>query len=180
MEKDQYTATTLTTIIPTRSFGFVLHITQWLTMVNTDLSTNEQRIVETKELWSTGKKVMIQVAWNLLKIRESGEWEKYGHKTFQQFAADELDIPQSQGSKLLIIGEYFLDKYTPEEIGPVAYENLYLATKTEGSVEENLARAKTWRREDFKQHKAEVAPHPFQEVSYCGFSGCGLSKANHP
>lgn len=144
----------------------------------TTLQTNDQLILDTKTLWDTGKKVMIQVAWNLLKIREGGEWEKYGHKSFQQFCQDELDIPQSQTSKLLIIGEYFLKEYTPEQIGPVAYENLYLATKTEGSVEENLARAKTWRREDFKQHKAEVAPHLFEEVCYCKV--CGLSKANHP
>ncbi len=121
---------------------------------------------------------MIQVAWNLLKIRESCEWEKYGHDSFQKFLQEELDMPQSQSSKLLIIGEYFLQQYTPEEIGPVAYENLYLATKTEGSVEENLARAKTWRREDFKAHKAEVQPHAIERVVYCKI--CGLSDATHP
>lgn len=142
------------------------------------LSTNEQLIVETKALWNQGKKVMIQVAWNLLKIRESGEWEKYGHKTFQQFCQEELDISQSQASKLIQVADYYLDKYTPEQIGACDYERLYASTKLPGTPEENLSKALTWSRDDFKKEKAELTPHEFEEVCYCKV--CGLSKANHP
>jgi len=146
-------------------------------MTNT-LSTNEQLIQTTKELWNQGKKVMIQVAWNLLKIRESGEWEKYGHKTFQQFCQEELDISQSQASKLIQVADYYLEKYTPEQIGPVDYERLYASTKLPGTPEENLSKALTWSRDDFKKEKAEITIHDPKWITYCEV--CKLSQSNHP
>lgn len=146
--------------------------------MNTPLTAPQQLIENTRELWNQGKKVMIQVAWNLLKIRESGEWEKYGHKTFQQFCQEELDISQSQTSKLIQVADYYLEKYTPEEIGACDYERLYASTKLPGTPEENLSKALTWSRDDFKQNKAEIEPHPFVEVCYC--KTCGLSKDRHP
>lgn len=146
--------------------------------MNTTLTAPQQLINDTKELWNQGKKVMIQVAWNLLKIRESGEWEKYGHKTFQQFCQEELDISQSQTSKLIQVADYYLEKYTPEEIGACDYERLYASTKLQGTPEENLSKALTWSRDDFKQNKAEIEPHAFVEVCYC--KTCGLSKDRHP
>jgi hypothetical protein len=136
-------------------------------------------ISQTKELWNQGKKVMIQVAYNLLKIREGEEWKQYGHDSFQKFAQDELDIPQSQTSKLLIIGEYFLKEYTPEQIGPCDYERLYSAAKLEGTVEENLAKARTWSRDDFKQSRAEeIGEHEAKWVTYCDV--CKKAQSNHP
>lgn len=142
-----------------------------------ELST-ETLIAETRELWNAGKKVMIQVAYNLLKIRDSEEWEKYEHKTFQQFCQNELDISQSQASKLIQVADYYLDKYTPEQIGACDYERLYASTKLPGTPEENLSKALTWSRDDFKKEKAELTPHDFKEVCYCSI--CGLSKENHP
>jgi len=146
--------------------------------MNTTLTAPQQLISDTKELWNQGKKVMIQVAWNLLKIRESGEWEKYGHKTFQQFCQEELDISQSQTSKLIQVADYYLEKYTPEEIGACDYERLYASTKLPGTPEENLSKALTWSRDDFKKEKAEITPHEPAWNTYC--TVCNLSKDNHP
>lgn len=116
--------------------------------MNTDLTTQDL-IAHTRELWNTGKKVMIQVAWNLAQIQKSDAWKNF--KTFPQFCEDELGIGQSQTSKLLTIADYYLEKYSPEEIGPTDYEALYMATRLPGSVEENLAKAKTLKRSELKQ-----------------------------
>lgn len=123
--------------------------------MNTDLTTQDL-IAHTRELWNTGKKVMIQVAWNLAQIQKSDAWK--GFKTFPQFCEDELGIGQSQTSKLLTIADYYLDKYSPEEIGPTDYEALYMATRLPGSVEENLAKAKTLKRSELRTAKQEAEP----------------------
>lgn len=114
----------------------------------TDLTTQDL-ITHTRELWNTGKKVMIQVAWNLAQIQKSDAWKNF--KTFPQFCEQELDIQQSQVSKLLTIAEYYLEKYSVEEIGSVDYEKLYKSALLPGSVEENLARAKTLTRAELKE-----------------------------
>jgi len=105
---------------------------------------------------------MIQVAWNLAQIQKSDAWK--GFKTFPQFCEDELGIGQSQTSKLLTIADYYLDKYSPEEIGPTDYEALYMATRLPGSVEENLAKAKTLKRSELRAERQETAPceHDFE------------------
>lgn len=113
-------------------------------------------INETRELWNTGRKVMIQVAYNLSKIRESDAWQS--HKTFPQFAEDEMGISQSQTSKLLTIADYYLEKFSPEQIGPVDYESLYKAARLPGTVEENLAKAKTLKRSELRAEQEELAP----------------------
>ncbi len=133
-------------------------------------------IEETRALWNQGKKVMIQVAWNLKRIQDSGEWS--GHDTFPEFCEKELDIKQSQTSKLLTIANYFLGEYTPEQIGPVDYERLYNAARLPGTVAENLSRAKTWNRADFKEHKAEIDPHAPEWIKYCKI--CELGELKHP
>ncbi len=133
---------------------------------------------ETRALWNQGKKVMVQVANNLIKIREGEEWKSYGHDTFQKFCDVELDIKQSQASKLLIVGEYFLKEYTPEQIGSIDAERLYAASRLPGTVEQNLAKARTWSRSDFKENAAQLDPHEIERVTYC--KKCGLSEARHP
>lgn len=125
-------------------------------------------IQETRDLWNQGRKVMIQVAFNLSKIRESDAWGDF--KTFPQFCENELGISQSQTSKLLTVAEYFLREYTPEQIGPCDYEALYMAAKLPGTVEENLAKAKTLKRSELRAVREEIAPceHSFKRFcEYC-------------
>lgn len=121
---------------------------------------------ETKELWASGKKIMVQVAANLLDLRDEGSWKESG-KTFPQFVEDEIDIRQSQTSKLLTIGGYFLKIKTIEEIGPVDYEKLYQATMLPGTVEENLAKARTLTRRELKEEMNDSEPHEHEAISIC-------------
>lgn len=129
-----------------------------------ELSTN--LITEIKELWATGKKVMVEVAGRLAKLREDTDaWAEY--KTFPQFVEAEIGIRQSQTSKLLTIADYFLREYSPEQIGPTDYECLYLAAKLPGSVEENLARAKTLNRSELRSEREEKEPCLHEYASFC-------------
>jgi len=133
-------------------------------------------VAETKALWQTGRKVMVQVAFNLSRIKNSDVWKEYDK--FPKYCEEQLEIQQSQVSKLLTIAEYYLDKFSVEEIGSVDYEKLYQSALLPGSVEVNLAKAKTLSRVELKQEKAEYQPHPYEEVAYCKV--CKLSKSNHP
>ena len=130
----------------------------------TDLTTQDL-ITHTRELWNTGKKVMIQVAWNLAQIQKSDAWKNF--KTFPQFCEDELGIGQSQTSKLLTIADYYLEKYSPEEIGAADYESLYMASRLPGSVEENLAKAQTLKRSELRAERQETAPCEHSFKKFC-------------
>lgn len=139
-----------------------------------ELST-QTLIEETRQLWNQGKKVMIQVAWNLHHIQKSGEWQ--GYDTFPKFCEGEMDIRQSTTSKLLAIANYFLREYTPEQIGDCDYERLYQATMLPGTVDENLAKAKTLTRTELRQELNESEVHTGEFIEVC--KHCYVSRANH-
>lgn len=146
-------------------------------MNNTEITLVDELVQETRGLLTRGKELLVQVAYNLHTLRESGEW-KGEYETFPKYCQDVFELSQSSTSKYLAIADYFSQKYLPEDIGPVDIEKLYAAAKLPGTPEENLSRAKTWSRDDFKKEKAEITPHEFERVCYC--SVCGLSEQNHP
>ena len=145
--------------------------------MNTEITLVEELVEETRGLLTRGKELLVQVAYNLYTLRESGEW-KGEYDTFPKYCQEVFELSQSTTSKYMAVAEYFSAKFLPEEIGPVDIEKLYQSTKLEGSPEENLSKAKTWSRDDFKQNKGEVDPHPFERVCYCKV--CGLSEERHP
>jgi len=145
--------------------------------MNTEITLVEELIEETRGLLTRGKELLVKVAYNLHTLRESGEW-KGEYETFPKYCQEVFELSQSSTSKYMAVAEYFSAKFLPEDIGPVAMENLYLSTKLPGSPEENLSKARTWSRDEFKQEKNEVAPHAFMKVCYC--SVCGLSEERHP
>lgn len=132
---------------------------------------------ETRGLLKTGKELLVKVAYNLHSLRESGEWREE-HDSFPKYCQATFELSQSSTSKYLAIADYFSAKFLPEDIGPVDIEKLYASTKLEGSPEENLSRAKTWSRDQFKTNKAAIEPHEFVRVCYC--SVCGISDERHP
>lgn len=122
-------------------------------------------IAETKALWNQGKKVMIQVAWNISQIQQSDAWREY--ESFPKFCEAELDIRQSTTSKLLTIASYYLKELSPEQIGPVDYELLYASTMLPGTVEENLAKAKTLTRRELREELNDSEPHEHLPITIC-------------
>jgi hypothetical protein len=141
----------------------------------TQIQTN--LLQETKDLLKVGKELIARVAFNLLALKESGEWEQYGHSTFPKFCEMELELSQGNTSKYLAIASFYAPVYKAEEIGAVDSEKLYLAAKLGVEPDEALSRAKTWSREDFKISKSEEE-HEAEWVKYC--KKCGLAEQRHP
>ena len=132
-------------------------------------------IEQTKALWTQGRKVMIQVAYNLQVIKNSEAWKEY--ETFPKFCEEVLDIRQSTTSKLLTIAQYFLREYTPDQIGPTDYESLYAATMLPGTVEENLAKAKTLTRRELREELNDSEPHTHEWIEIC--KHCSIRNNGH-
>ena len=148
-------------------------------MKDTSITLVEELVEETRGLLTRGKELLVQVAYNLKTLKDSEEWQKYGHETFPKFCQEELELSQSACSKYLSVAGYFAEKYQPEEIGPTDIEKLYLAAKLPGTPEENLSRAKTWSREDFKSENAEtLGEHTPTWVTYC--DDCKVRQDRHP
>jgi hypothetical protein len=142
----------------------------------TQIQTN--LLQETKDLLKVGKELIARVAFNLLALKESGEWEQYGHSTFPKFCEMELELSQGNTSKYLAIAAFYAPVYKAEEIGAVDSEKLYLAAKLGVEPGEALSKARSWSREDFKHDKVEADPHEGKWVTYCDI--CKLSKDRHP
>lgn len=133
-------------------------------------------VEETRSLLKTGKELLVKVAYNLHSLRESGEW-KGEYESFPKYCQQEFELSQSSTSKYLTIADYYSTKYLPEEIGPVDVEKLYAAAKLPGTLEENLSRAKTWSRADFREQVAEDKDCK-HEKTYTICSGCGTRVYN--
>lgn len=141
-----------------------------------EITLVEELVEDTKVLLTKGKQLLVQVAYNLHTLRESGEW-KGEYETFPKYCQEVFELSQSSTSKYMAVAEYFSAKFLPEEIGPVDIEKLYQSTKLEGSPEENLSKAKTWSRDDFKVSKSEEEHEP-EWIKYC--KKCGLAEQRHP
>ncbi len=92
-----------------------------------------------------------------------------------------LNLHQSYGSKLKSVQEHYVIEggATEEELKGIALESLYLASKTEGTIQEQLARARTLTRDEIKQTRAEYDGHPFQaDIPKCKV--CKLPNQSHP
>lgn len=143
-----------------------------------EITLVEELVEETRGLLTRGKELLVQVAYNLHTLRESGEW-KETHDTFPKYCQEVFELSQSTTSKYMAVAEYFSGKFLPEDIGPVAIENLYLASRLPGEPEENLSIAKTWSREDFKSQAAEdMGEHEPVWVTYC--DKCKKRQDRHP
>lgn len=130
-------------------------------------------VEQTRNLLGAVRQSLIKVASNLYYLRENDNrpWAE---------VCEDLDISQGFSSKLLTIHKHFILEggMDPTSLEGVDYEKLYLASKTEGSPEEQLARAQTLTRGELKLEKSENELHTpdFKEVC----TTCWVSKENHP
>lgn len=145
------------------------------------ISTNEQLINETRELLHAVRGSLIHVAQNLYRIKEEGMWEGRA-SSWSEFCESDLQISQSQASKLESIYKHFVidGGKTTDDLMGLDYEKAYMARKLPGTVDEQLSKAKTLSRVELKHeaNDAEPVPHTPDFVEYC--KTCGLSRATHP
>lgn len=124
--------------------------------MNTDLSTNEQLIVETRELLHAVRGSLIHVAQNLYRIKTEGIWEGRA-SSWSEFCESDLQISQSQASKLLSIHQHFIvdGGLQPEDLIGTDYEKLNAVRKLPGTVQEQMSIARTLSRKEIRDSFSE-------------------------
>lgn len=101
------------------------------------------------------------------KIFADKLWEGR-YSSFGEFVESGLNKSQSWASKqLAVYKHYHLEGGIAQELLELDTEKLYLAAKSEGTPEEQLARAKTLNRLELKQEANEETPHEHIPVSIC-------------
>jgi len=126
-------------------------------------------IAHTKELLHAVRGSLIKVGENLYRIKQSNEWQQYADN-WGQFVESELEISQSQASKLQNIYEHFVVKggLDASQLEGTDYEKLNAVRKLSGSPLEQLAKAKTLSRRELKQEKGDEQPHEHEPITICG------------
>ncbi len=111
---------------------------------------------ETKDAFSKLKGSVVEAMQLLYKVRESGEWQSVS-ETWTDYVRDELDISQGFASRLISVNNHYLIEggLSPENIEGIDHERLYIAAQTDGSVEEQLAKARTLTRRELKEERVE-------------------------
>jgi len=125
-------------------------------------------IQEVKDAFANVRSSVEYAMQKLYAIKESGEWADVSDN-WGQFVEAELGISQSFSSKLLSVNQHYLIEggFSPEKIEGIDYECLYLAAKTEGTQEEQVARARTLTRRELKESRNDEDPHDHIPVSIC-------------
>lgn len=133
-------------------------------------------VQKTHEILKSVRKNVVLLMQNLYFLRENYQ----GEEPFGQYAEEEFGLSQSYVSKLCSVAEHYLIKggVSADAITGCDYESLYLAAKTGGTVDEQLARATTLTRSELKQTNAEEKPHVGDFGEFCKV--CWLSKTSHP
>ena len=105
-------------------------------------------------------------------------WEgRYG--SFGEFVENGLGKSQGWASKQISVHKHYaLEGGITESALEMDTERLYLASKTEGTPEEQLSRAKTLSRSELKAEKDEAAPHKGEFKSMCVH--CWVPEETHP
>lgn len=105
----------------------------------------------TKAAFTSARKSMVEAMQYLHAVYEEEAWKEVS-PTWGEYLESELGVSQSQASKLLSVNRYYLleGELNPDEIAGVDYEKLNAARSLPGTVEENLAKAKTLSRRELK------------------------------
>lgn len=130
--------------------------------------TDGSLLAETKAAFENVKGSIVVAMQKLHAVKESGDWESVAN-TWSEYVESELGISQGFASKLLSVNKHYLIEggYSPANISGVDYESLYLAAKTEGTVEEQIERARTLTRAELRQERNEQNDHTHEAIQIC-------------
>lgn len=121
-----------------------------------------QVIEETRKYLGGVRQVLIKVAANLHFLRENDNrpWAE---------VCEDLDISQGFSSKLISVYQHFILEggIDPSTIADIDAEKLYLSQKTQGSVDEQIARARTLTRGELKIERQENDPCAHENHGDC-------------
>lgn len=113
-------------------------------------------IDQTKDAFSTMKSSVIWAMQLLYQLRESGEWEQVSH-TWTDFVTDELGLSQGFASRLLSVNRHYLVEggLSADSLENIDHERLYLAAQTDGTVEQQVEKARLLNRRELREEKID-------------------------
>ncbi len=121
-------------------------------------------LTETKQAFAKVRSSVVDAMQKLYQVKESGEWQAVA-SSFGEYVESELQISQGFASKLLTVNEhYLLAGVSQEKIAGIDYECLYLAAKTEGTLDEQIEKARTLTRRELKEERNEEVPCLHEDV----------------
>lgn len=133
-------------------------------------------IEQTKEAFLILKSSVITAMQLLYQLRESGEWQQVS-STWSDFVKDELGLSQGFASRLLSVNQHYLVEggVSPEKLAEIDHEKLYLAAQTEGTVEEQIEKARLLNRRELREEKIDGGHiHDSETVEI--YKCCGMRK----
>lgn len=143
--------------------------------IPTDLTILE----ETKKAFANYRAGTIEAAACLFDVRAGNAWETVA-SSWGEYVEQELQISQSFASKLLSAYTHFcIEGNIPRaEIADIDHERLYLARKLGGSVEEQIAKARTLSRHELKLELNDDKPHDHDWIEFCSVCHIRNHEAN--
>jgi hypothetical protein len=123
---------------------------------------------EARTKFSNFRSSVVEAMAVLYDVHMGEAWKNVAD-SWGEYVESELQISQSFASKLLTTYKHYcIDaNLSQEKIAGIDYEKLYLAAKTEGTPEEQVAKARTLTRRELKEEKNDEAPHEHIPVSIC-------------
>lgn len=130
--------------------------------------TNTGLLEEAKLKFSRFRESVVDAMAVLYDVQLGKEWEAVA-SSFGEYVESELQISQSFASKLLTTYKHYcIDaNLSQDKIKGIDYEKLYLAAKTEGTPEEQLAKARVLTRRELKEERNDEEPHEHIPVNIC-------------
>lgn len=122
---------------------------------------------QTKEAFANVRSSVVFAMQRLYEVHERKLYETVAD-SWGAYVESELGISQSFASKLLSVNKhYLLGGVSPEKLESIDYECLYLAAKTEGSLEEQVEKARTLTRRELKEERNEETEHEHLPITIC-------------
>lgn len=142
----------------------------------TQLTNIQILLQEAKTAFADIRGSIVIAMQKLHEVHESKAWEEQ-YSSFSEFVEEGLQISQGFASKLLSVHKHYLVEggYSPENIAGIDYEKLYLAQKSGGKIDEQLAKAKTLSRSELRQERAETNDHEHEYIEIC--KHCSMRKS---
>lgn len=122
---------------------------------------------QTKQAFQNVRGSFVEAMIKLYQVKESGQWQSVA-SSWSEYVESELQISQSVASKLLAVHRHYLIEggVSHAKLASVDVEKLYMASRLEGSVDEQLAKAQTLPRRDLRLelNDEEDEPHTHEPI----------------
>lgn len=132
-------------------------------------------VQETIDLFKSLRMSVVEAMRRLYEIQETEAWTERAD-TWGEFCEEHLQISQSYASKLLSTYSHYVISGGVElqTLAGTDHEKLYQARSLPGTVEEQVAMAKTLTRRELKETKNEINEHTHEPVAITMCKSCGM------